>query len=270
MSKGVQLMRVALLSDLHGNLEALNAVIADMATQGPFDEIVVAGDLVWSGPRPVEVVDRVRGLGAAVIQGNTDAFFMRTPEETPSGKQEERFAAHLTWMLKQLGPERARWLACLPFSRRISSPCPVGDAASEHDLLVVHANPSDLNRPIMPRLPETDLDELLLTEHGAEPDWEMLAFGHIHVPFTRGWRGRLLVDIGSVGLPMDGDQRAAYAVATWDGQAWRVEHRRVYYSVPLVAHDMVTCGMPRGKHFAERLIAATYTGMVQVTAAIAE
>jgi hypothetical protein len=69
----------------------------------------------------------------------------------------------------------------------------------------------------------------------------------------------LLVNVGSVGLPMDGDQRAAYAIAVWDGRAWRAEHRRVYYPVPLVTHDMRTGGMPRGKHFAERLAAATYT-----------
>ena len=68
-------MRIALLSDIHGNLIALEAVLADLRSQGPFDQIVVGGDLVWAGPWPAEVVDAVRGLGAAVIQGNTDAFF---------------------------------------------------------------------------------------------------------------------------------------------------------------------------------------------------
>ncbi len=253
-------MRVAILSDIHGNLEALNAVIADMAKQSSFDQIIVAGDLAWSGPWPAEVVDRVRGAGAAVIQGNTDAFFGRLPGETPPGKQDDRFAAQLAWMQAQLGPERAAFLAGLPFSHRISP-------APGHDLLVVHANPTDLNQAIYPNLPDAELDELLLGQGGGEPDWEVLAFGHVHVPFTRRWRGRLLADVGSVGLPMDGDPRATYAVFTWDRREWHVEHRRVHYPVPAVAHQMRNGGMPRGKHFAERLMAAGYNVMVQTAAA---
>jgi predicted phosphodiesterase len=74
-------MRVAILSDIHGNVAALDAVLADLAKQGRFDQIIVAGDLVWAGPRPREVVDRVTALDAAVIQGNTDAFFKMMPDE---------------------------------------------------------------------------------------------------------------------------------------------------------------------------------------------
>jgi predicted phosphodiesterase len=251
-------MRIAILSDIHGNLEALNAVIADMARQSPCDQVIVAGDLAWSGPWPAEVVDRVRGMGAAIIQGNTDAFFGRSPGETPPGKQGERFAAQLAWMQAQLGPERVAFLAGLPFSHRISP-------ASDHDLLVVHANPTDLDQAIYPNLPDAELDELLLGQ--GEPDWEVLAFGHVHVPFTRRWRERLLADVGSVGLPMDGDPRATYAVFTWDRREWCVEHRRVHYPVSAVAHQMRQSGMPRGKHFAERLMTAGYNAMAQTVAA---
>ena len=67
-------MRVALLSDIHGNLVALEGVLADIARAGTFDAMVVAGDLASGGPWPAEVVDRVRALGCAVVQGNTDAF----------------------------------------------------------------------------------------------------------------------------------------------------------------------------------------------------
>lgn len=256
-------MRVAVLSDIHGNLEALDAVLADMASQGPCHQVVVAGDLAWSGPWPAEVVDRVRSLGAIAIQGNTDAFFARTPDQPPADKHEDRFARQLTWMLERLGSERAAYLANLPFSHRVSP-------APGHDLLIVHANPRDLTQPITPRLSDAELDDLLLAPDGSEPDWEVLAFGHVHVPFTRHWRGRLLANVASVGLPMDGDQRASYAVFTWDGSSWSVEQRRVYYHVPVVAHQMRTGGMPRGKHFAERLMAASYNVMVQMTVAAAE
>jgi hypothetical protein len=155
-------------------------------------------------------------------------------------------------MREQLGPERCAYLAGLPFCHRISP-------ASGYDLLVVHANPSDDQRPITPRMNDSELDELLL--EAGPPDWDVLAFGHVHVPFSLTWRGRLLVDVASAGLPMDGDPRAAYAMLTFDGQAWQAQHRRVYYDAPVVAHQMRTGGMPRGKHFAERLMAASYTGL---------
>ncbi len=254
-------MRIALLSDVHGNLVALDAVLDDMAGHGPFDQVIVAGDLVWSGPWPAEVVDRVRAVATAVIQGNTDAFFLRRADEPPPGKDEERFAAQITWMCDQLGPERVAYLAGLPFAQRISP-------APGHDLLVVHANPGDLERPITPRMPEADLAALLL-ERG-EPDWVALAFGHVHVPFVRLWRDRLLVDVASVGLPMDGDPRAAYAILTWDRHGWRAEHRRVFYDAPIVARQMRMGGMPRGKHFAERLMAGSYTPLAHAAIAAAD
>jgi predicted phosphodiesterase len=245
-------MRIALLSDIHGNLVAFDAVLDDLRQQGAFDQIIVAGDLVWSGPWPAQVVDRVREVATAVVQGNTDAFFRRRPGEAPFGKDDDRFAAHLAWMTERLGPGRVDFLANLPFSYRVL-PDPGGD------LLVVHANPSDQDRPIPLQLANADLDELLMSGAGREPEWQALAFGHLHTPYVRRWRGRLLVDVASAGLPMDGDQRAAYAILTWDrGLRWRAEHRRVFYPVPVVAHEMRTCGMPRGKHFAERLVAANY------------
>jgi predicted phosphodiesterase len=237
--------RVALLSDIHGNLLALDAVLADMALGGPFEHIVVAGDLVWSGPWPAEVVDRVQALGATVIQGNTDAFFARTPVDTPPGKRADRFDEHLSWMRERLGVSRVRYLAGLPFSYRISP-------ATGHDLLIVHANPADQEHDLRPTLKESELDALLLLD-GDAPDWKALAFGHIHTPYQRIWRDRLLVDVASVGLPMDGDARAAYAILTWNGNAWTAEHHRVAYPVPEVIHEMLYGGLPRGKHFAERL-----------------
>jgi predicted phosphodiesterase len=252
--------RVALLSDIHGNLLALEAVLAELAARGPFDHIVVAGDLVWSGPWPAEVVDRVRALEAHVIQGNTDAFFAHSPDETPPGKQAGRFAEHLAWMQERLGLERTAYLANLPFSFRVSP-------TSGHDLLVVHANPFDLERTLTPALNDAELEALLVGDDGAL-DWRVLAFGHLHTPYQRRWRERLLVDVASVGLPMDGDPRAVYVVLTWDGAIWRAEHHRVFYDVPEVIHEMLYCGLPRGKHFAERLKSSAYRFPVQQTALV--
>ena len=256
------MMRIAMLSDVHGNLVALEAVLADLLRHGSFDEMIVAGDLVWSGPWPAEVVDFVRASGATVIQGNTDAFFRRSASDTPPGKRDGRFAEQIAWMSERLGPERISYLANLPFSHRIS-PEP------EHDLLVVHANPSDLDHPITPNISAADLDDLLLAK-GTGPDWAALAFGHIHVPFVRQWRSRLLVVVASAGLPMDGDPRAVYAILTWKGGQWHAEHHRVFYEVPVVARQMREGGMPRGRHFSERLVTASYSLTIPMMATITE
>jgi predicted phosphodiesterase len=242
-------LRVVLLSDIHGNLVALDAVLDDIARQGPFDAMVVAGDLVWAGPWPAQVVDRVRSLDAAVIQGNTDAYFNYGPDDPPEDKQEKSFAPLVSWMAEQLGPERVGYLVGLPFAHRLS-------AEPGHDLLVVHANPKDEQRAIGPEMSEAELDELLGPVEAC--DWDVLAFGHLHVPYARPWRGRILVDVASAGLPMDGDERAAYAILTWDGTGWHAEHRRVPYEMAAVVNEMRSSGMPRGKHFARRLLRTRY------------
>jgi hypothetical protein len=153
-------------------------------------------------------------------------------------------------MRDRLGRKRTAYLAGLPFAHRLSP-------APGHDLLIVHANPVDMERTITPDMPEEALDALLMVE-GREPNWAVLAFGHVHTPFVRRWRGRLLVDVASAGLPMDGDPRAAYALLSWDGASWQAEHRRVPYPVEAVAADMRASDMPRAKHFAARLLAARY------------
>ena len=117
----------------------------------------------------------------------------------------------------------------------------------------------------MPRASEAELDALLLDD-GRAPSWQALAFGHLHTPFIRTWRDRLLVNVASVGLPMDGDHRAAYAILTWEadaahGGAWRAEHRRVHVSHRDRRARDAHGGLPRGKHFAERLMAAIYSGL---------
>jgi predicted phosphodiesterase len=242
-------MRIGLLSDIHGNLVALEAVLADMRRHGPFDAVVVPGDLTWEGPWPAEVIDRLRTLDAVVLQGNTDAYLGRRPDDAPENKEPSSFAAHWAWQQQKLGAERIAYLLSLPFSYRISP-------APDHDLLVVHANPADFERYIMPRMSAEDLDMILGPVSNCR--WEALAFGHLHVPFVSCWHDRLLVNVASVGLPRDGDQRAVYTILDWNGEVWQAEHQRVMYEIPVVAHEMRSCGIPRGKHLAERLVRASY------------
>lgn len=249
-------MRILLFSDIHGNADALDAVLSSRHDHGPYDLVICGGDLVWAGPRPREVLARIRELcdddplGSSTgvcLLGNTDTFLLDDYQHRPpADKRHRRFMRHREWMLERLKPSDLTFLQALPFDYRVS-PKP------GHDLLAVHANPHNLEDPILDTMSDHEIDAVI-----GSARFQILAFGHIHIPFVRTWRGRLLVNVASVGLPRDGDPRAAYTVLTWTGDEWAVSQYRVEYDVNRVAEEMRTSDLPRGRHFAERLLAAQY------------
>lgn len=219
-------MRVAVFSDVHGNLTALEAVLDEIGSQA-VDEIVFAGDLAMFGPRPAASLRRVQEAKIPSIYGNTDEWLL--------GRQEppERFAQLTEWTLAQLVESDRSWLSGLAFSKRYS---PTG--VTKDDLLVVHANPVDVNQLIFPaeseqmarygRVRQTD-EELTSLLSGC--DAAVLAFGHLHMPSERSWQQLRLFNISSVSMPGDGDPRAKYGIFTWDGVAWSFERYAVDYDV---------------------------------------
>jgi putative phosphoesterase len=194
----------ALLYDIHGNLPALEAVIADAEAQGA-DEFVLGGDYALAGAWPVECVKRIEKLTGAWIRGNTDRWL-----EDPSDAPDDELLHHMIeYCHGNLGGRRVDKLYNLPFSLSL-------DGA-----LVCHASPHDDTLTFMPEPTAADHQLLANTEE------EIVFFGHSHIQFEREAEGgHLLVNPGSVGLPFDGDRRAAYAL-------WRagreVELRRVEY-----------------------------------------
>ena len=222
-------MRIAILSDIHGNQLALQAVLHDLAQQPSIDQLVIAGDLCLKGPQPKEVLDTVRNLGCSVIQGNADTDIVTKAYDKGPKKQ-----LMVDWTREQIGSDGINYLALLPQSHLISNP-------SGLDLLVVHANPLNQNEAISPDLPESKLTDLL---SGLPPTIGALAFGHHHVAYQRRWHHLLLVDVGSCGLPRDGDLRASYAILTWQDNTWQAEHRRVNYDIEAVIYQLNSCGIP--------------------------
>lgn len=221
-------MRIAILADIHGNQIALEAVLEDLARQAEIEHIVVAGDLCLNGPCPKEVLDTLRALRCSIIQGNVDSDVV---DATKKGPKKQGI---ITWTREQIGPEGINYLAALPFSKRIDNP-------DGTDLLVVHANPLNQEDALVPGLPDSKLEQLL----GKLPATTgALAFGHYHVAYTRRWRGLLLVDAGSCGLPRDEDIRASYVILTWRDDAWEAEHRRVKYDLKAVVKQLKSSGMP--------------------------
>jgi predicted phosphodiesterase len=196
----------ALLYDIHGNVRALDAVLRDAAQQGA-DEYFLGGDVALFGPWPEATVQRLRELAPATwIRGNGERW-TATPDDLPAPLRE---AAHAS--REALGDALVAELGALPES------APLDDRTRAW-----HGSPRSDVRSFAPEAPGDDEAELL--DGATDP---RLVFGHTHVQFRRpAASGDIeLVNPGSVGMPLDGDHRAAYALLHDDGT---IEPRRVAY-----------------------------------------
>jgi diadenosine tetraphosphatase ApaH/serine/threonine PP2A family protein phosphatase len=197
---------LALLYDIHGNLPALEAVLADV---GDVERYVLGGDYALFGPFPVETVSRLRELGDAAvwIRGNVDRWCF-DPGSAPG---DEVLRGAISDCRAALGSPTVEWLGRLQEQTVLDG------------VRYCHGSPLSDLRSFMPEAGEDD-DELV-----AGVGERRIVFGHTHLAFRRvGSDGLELVNPGSVGFPFDGDQRAAYALVHDDGS---VEHRRVEYDV---------------------------------------
>jgi diadenosine tetraphosphatase ApaH/serine/threonine PP2A family protein phosphatase len=202
----------ALLYDVHGNLPALEAVLDDALGAGA-QNFVLGGDYALFGAYPFETVERLHGLSPTWIRGNTDRW-LADPSDAPENELVERSLLHCRGAL---GATVAAELGSLPATAAV-------DGA-----LVCHASPRSDMLSFAPD-PSPAEDDLL------DPgDPALIVFGHTHLQFRREANGRLLVNPGSVGMPFDGDRRAAYAL--WRGGR-RIELRRVDYDTAGYARDL--------------------------------
>jgi putative phosphoesterase len=236
-------MRIAVISDIHGNQLAFAAVLRDLEKQPSCDKLIIAGDLCLNGPRPREVLEMVQDLHCPVIQGNVDL-------ETVTGAEEKGKKKRTTvgWTREQIGQAGIDYLAGLPFSHQVANP-------AGRDLLIVHANPLNLEDALFPDADDETLESLLgkLDEQvGA------LVFGHVHIAYTRRWRGLLLADVASCGIPRDGDLRSVYGILSWQNDQWEAEIRRVPYDVQEVVKQIKSCGMPHVEKRIQVLLEARY------------
>lgn len=241
---------VALLADIHGNVDALHAVLADLAACS-YDHMVIAGDLVTQGPYPAETLARVRALQAPTIFGNGDRAVVDAPPHNRI----------VWWTRQQIGESGRSYLASLPFSYRIT---PSDGHSPETDLLIVHATPTSVNdvltlepHPLgtthIQKTPEDEAKRML-----GETRANLIVYGHIHYASSGMIGEQRLVSIGSVGFPFDGNQQAAYALAAWDGRQWQVTHHRVSYNYERVIAAIYQSGQPDAETYAQRLRQANW------------
>jgi len=211
-------MRVAALYDIHGNLPALEAVLAEVERER-VDAIVVGGDIASGPPQPREVVELVRSLpNAHCIRGNADRLF------------DEEFAGDegLAWLLERLGAEQARWLASLPFSVVLD------------DTLYVHATPLDDTTIVTELTTDEKLAGLL-----RDVEQRRVVAGHTHMQLERRVGEKLFVNAGSVGWPYEG-RTGAYWALLEEG----AELRRTGYDLERAADLVRRSGHPRAEEIA--------------------
>jgi len=229
--------RLAVISDVHGNAVALEAVRRELRKERP-DAILVAGDHAMNGPQPAETVDGLRELeveGALIVQGNTDvavadfdyaAAFPWFPEGVP-----DAFAAAAEWAHEALGPDRLDWIRRLPAERRLQ--------VDETLVLVTHASPGSQTSGF-----DAELDAATVLERLSRTDARIVCCGHTHLPEVRDFGWRVIVNDGSAGYVFDGEPSASWAMVDVSDGEVAAEIRRTEFDVMSVANAISARGLP--------------------------
>jgi predicted phosphodiesterase len=246
-------MKIAVASDIHGNVLALEAVLADLAQQGGADHIVVTGDMVAYGPAPNEVFAILRELpNAHFLQGNTDRYLVeKTYPSTGGDEWKDKLLLSFRWTAEHMAAEVLHFLETLPLSLTFRR--------ENWRLLAVHASPGSDEEGFTAAITVDDFDRM-----GIDPAMvDLLVCGHTHVPLDRTIKGVRVVNVGSVGLPFDGDPRACYAlISVTPGETTSLEVvlRRVTYDVEKVVEQFYAANHPAADVSAYNLRTARSVG----------
>ena len=229
--------RLAVLSDVHGNLVALEAVRKAIAREKP-DYVLVAGDLVMNGPDPAGTVDALRAMeadGALIVQGNTDiavadgdlaAAFPWMLEGIPDAME-----AAADWAHDALDDGQLDWLRRLPAERRVRP--------DDTLVLLTHASPGSQTAGF-----DQALDASTTLERLSRTDARVICCGHTHLPDVRDFGWKVIVNDGSAGYVFDGDPTASWALVTLDGETVTAEIRRTEFDTIAVANAISARGLP--------------------------
>lgn len=232
-------MRVALLADIHGNLFALDAVLAALA-QAAIDQIVCLGDVALFGPQPREVLARMQALACPVVMGNTDAWAL-DPQLPPMTDGDAALISAIDfWGAQQLGERERSYLRT--FQPTIELPL-----GGDSTLLCYHGSPRSYHDVIVATTPDAELAPLI-----AGYSAQVWAGGHTHAQYARRYQNQWLLNPGSVGLPYeirpDGTVRnppwAEYALVEWSTGGVTIALQRTPYDVAPLLGTALASGMP--------------------------
>jgi len=235
-------MKYALISDIHANLPALDAVLADIERAGA-DAIYHIGDLVGYGPWPNETVARLVERAISGVAGNYDstvaAGYKHCGCRYEDPRQEELSHESFAWTLNHANRMTKQFLGGLPFRIDVR---PLGGHTAGPTVTLVHGNQT-LNTVYVTEDRSDEFLNAMASSLGARGG-DIVAFGHTHMPWERMVNGVRFVNTGSVGRPKDGDWRAGYVLLDIDSNAVSVEFRRVGYDVDRTADAIIASAMP--------------------------
>jgi predicted phosphodiesterase len=229
--------RIAVLSDIHGNAVALEAVRKAVKACRP-DAILVAGDHALNGPDPAGTIDGLREMqaeGALIIQGNTDVavadydYAAAFPWLTDGVPEQIRTAAE--WAHDALGEDRLEWLRGLAAERRIRF--------DDTLLLACHASPGSQTQGF-----DKALDATVTLERSARTDARVILCGHTHLPEVRDMGWKVIVNDGSAGYVFDGDPTASWAMVDIVGEDVTTEIKRTAFDLLAVSNALTARGLP--------------------------
>ncbi len=245
-------MKLALFSDVHANLPALEAVLTDIDGRKDLGSVYHLGDLVGYAPWPNETVALIRARRIPGIAGNYDSTVATDYEhcgckaETPH--QEELSHQSYEWTREHVSPETKDFLGRLPFRLDLR---PLGGHKSRPQLILVHGTPT-LNTLYWTEDRPDSFCKKMADSAGARAG-DLIAFGHTHKPWHREVNGVHFLNTGSVGKPKDGDPRAGYVVVKMDQEGVGVEFVRVEYDLERSVEAVQESRLP--DKFAEQLAA---------------
>jgi predicted phosphodiesterase len=244
-------MRVALVSDIHANLPALEAVLADIDRRPGIDAIHHLGDLVGYAPWPNETVALIQQRGITGVAGNYDSTTATDYKHCGCRYEdaEQERLSHLSyeWTRAHVSSETKRFLGTLPF--RLDLWARGGHESGGPRLVLVHGTPT-LNTLYWTEDRPASFCTQMIDAAGARPG-DVLAFGHTHLPWHRVVDGVHLLNTGSVGRPKDGDPRAGYVLLTLDAGGAHPEFVRIGYDVERAMAGIRGSGLPEA--FADQL-----------------
>jgi predicted phosphodiesterase len=229
--------RIAVLSDVHGNATALEAVRKALKKEKP-DAVIVAGDLVMNGPEPAAAIDALRAMeadGATIVQGNTDVavadfdYAAAFPWFTDGVPDAHRAAAE--WAHDELGDERIGWIRRLASERRL--------VLEDTMVLACHASPGSQTQGF-----DAQLDPSVVLERISRTDARVICCGHTHLPDVRDLGWKMIVNDGSAGYIFDGDPTASWALIEIDGTNVSAEIRRTEFDTMTVSNAISARGLP--------------------------
>lgn len=223
-------MKIAVLSDIHGNLNAFNAVLKDINDLG-ISQYIIAGDHISDCPQPNEVLEIVKSLNAYVIRGNREEYVLNYHKGMHDEWSKYKQMASVVWTYNKLDECNIKYIDELPEQLSISF-------THMDDIRIVHGSPFDTREELFPNKHPEKLEKAL---NGINES--VLICGHTHEQWSKEINNKLIVNPGSVGVHFNKNKFAEYAVLTWNYSQWTVSHRQVEYDFKELEEEFLQSGL---------------------------